>query len=250
MTQKKLIAGNWKMNGLIADSVARTDALLTSITQGGSMEGFEMLVCPPMSMLGQIATMTKDSPLACGGQDCHFEKTGAHTGDISAEMLKDQGCGYVIVGHSERRADHGDDNLLIARKAMAAHDAGLIAIICVGEQEGHKDAGQAEQVVGQQLSVSIPDTATFENTVIAYEPVWAIGTGKVAEISDILTMHAFIRAQLSEKMKNADNVRILYGGSVKPDNAAEILSVENVDGALIGGASLKPEDFWAIAQAC
>jgi len=250
MALKKLIAGNWKMNGLLGDSKERIDGLKSFFEQeseGGTK--FDLLVCPPASLLAPVKGMIADADIALGGQDCHIALKGAFTGDISAQMLQDQGCKYVIVGHSERRGDHAEVSAMVAQKARMAHEAGLVAIICLGELEGHRDTGQAEQIVGQQLMESVPDSANAENTVIAYEPVWAIGTGKVAEPEDIKQMHGFIREKLSEKVDVPEYVKILYGGSVKPSNAAEILSIENVDGALIGGASLAAEDFLGIATA-
>ena len=184
-----------------------------------------------------------------GGQDCSPFDGGAYTGDISANMLKDINCSYVILGHSERRQYYSESNMLVKQKAAMANDAGLTSIICVGETEEQREAGEEQDVVGTQMLESLPDTAKAENIVIAYEPVWAIGTGKTATIEDIAAMHDFIRSKLSEKLENAYKIRILYGGSVKPANATEIFAVNNVNGALIGGASLKAEDFIGIAKA-
>jgi triosephosphate isomerase len=202
----------------------------------------QMVLCPPATMIAVVAAALAGSGIKWGGQDCHGQPSGAFTGDISAEMLKDLGCSYVIVGHSERRQQHKETSALVAAKAKASHTAGLTAIICVGELDHERTAGQADRIVSEQLKISIPDTATPENTVIAYEPVWAIGTGKTASSEDICQMHALIRAK-------AGALPILYGGSVKADNAAEILHLPNVDGVLVGGASLKPDAFQAIAAA-
>jgi triosephosphate isomerase len=187
--------------------------------------------------------------IAVGGQDCHAEVSGAHTGDVSAEMLADLGCAYAIVGHSERRTNHAEDNPMVWSKAIAAQRAGLTAIICVGETEAERDRGDALDVVRRQIIGSLPDAAKASNTVIAYEPVWAIGTGRTPNNDDIAEVHDAMRALLVEKMSDGDQVRLLYGGSVKPGNAAEILAIENVNGALVGGASLKAEDFLGIAAA-
>jgi triosephosphate isomerase (TIM) len=246
MAMRPLIAGNWKMNLLKADGEALTKALVAYM---GSERGTDMVVCPPAQLLAPVAGLMESSGLGLGGQDCHADKFGAHTGDISAAMLADVGCGYVIVGHSERRADHRESDSVVRAKAEAAHAAGLIAIICVGETEAERDAGRARDVVESQLRGSVPAGSTAENTVAAYEPVWAIGTGKTATTDDIAEIHGHARGVLIQIMSNGDVVRILYGGSVKPANAAEILSVKDVGGALVGGASLVAEDFMAIADA-
>ncbi|WP_119678403.1 triose-phosphate isomerase [Indioceanicola profundi] len=247
--RRPLIAGNWKMNGLRADGTALAAALVQRLKKADTAR-FDMLICPPATLIAPVGQVLEGSILALGGQDCHAAEKGAHTGDISAAMLADLGCRYVIVGHSERRQDHGESDATVRAKAAAAHKAGLIAIVCVGETEGQRDAGEAESVVTGQLKGSIPDGATAENTVIAYEPVWAIGTGRTPTNADIAAMHANIRTSLSGLVASADGVRILYGGSVKPGNAAEILAIDDVDGALVGGASLKDEDFWGIAASC
>ncbi|CAO3400611.1 MULTISPECIES: triose-phosphate isomerase [Azospirillum] len=246
---RKLIAGNWKMNGLKADALDLASDLAGRLKGAGPV-AFDMLVCPPFPLLFPVGEAIADSPLALGGQDCAPKTSGAHTGDVAPTMLKDAGCRFVILGHSERRADHGESDAVVNAKAVAAHKEGLVAIICVGETEGQRDAGQANAVVSGQLAGSIPAGATAENTVIAYEPVWAIGTGKTATPDDVKAMHAHIRAELDGKIAESAKVRILYGGSVKPSNAAELMAVENVDGALVGGASLKADDFWAIGTAC
>lgn len=246
---RKLIAGNWKMNGLKADGLDLASDLAGRLKGAGPV-AFDMLVCPPFPLLFPVGEAIADSPLALGGQDCAPKTSGAHTGDVAPTMLKDAGCRFVILGHSERRADHGESDAMVNAKAVAAHKEGLVAIICVGETEGQRDAGQANAVVSGQLAGSIPAGATADNTVIAYEPVWAIGTGKTATPDDVKAMHAHIRAELDGKIAGSAKVRILYGGSVKPSNAAELMAVENVDGALVGGASLKADDFWAIGTAC
>ncbi|SNX69305.1 triosephosphate isomerase [Cereibacter ovatus] len=240
---QKLAAGNWKMNGTGAD-LAEIEAL----AKAHPAPGCEVLICPPTTL---IARMAANAPamLRIGGQDCHPKTAGAHTGDISATMLADAGASHVILGHSERRADHGETDSLIRLKAEAAHAAGLVAVVCVGETEAQRDAGQTLPVIGAQLSGSVPDGATAANTVIAYEPVWAIGTGRTPTTAEIAEVHAFLRARLAERFADASGFRLLYGGSVKPSNAGEIFAVPNVDGALVGGASLKAADFGAIIAA-
>lgn len=238
MSAPKLIVGNWKMNGLMADSKQRVDALM-----GAKSAVFDMVLCPPATLINALNWWTKDSALKIGGQDCHAQASGAFTGNVSAQMLKDLGCTHVIVGHSERRQYQKETSAEVAAKAKAAHEAGLIAIICIGETDAERTAGRANDVVSEQLAASVPDCATVDNTVIAYEPVWAIGTGKVASSDDIKAIHALIREKSTVKAK------ILYGGSVKGSNAAEILHLPNVDGVLVGGASLKAEEFLAIANA-
>ncbi len=245
---RKLIAGNWKMNGLTADAKALAGALAERYR--AAAPGFDMLVCPPAPMIGTVAAAIAGSGVALGGQDCHAEPSGAHTGDTAAEMLADLGCSHVIVGHSERRQDHGETDSQVQAKALAAHRAGLVAVICIGETLEERDAGETLAVCSRQITGSIPAGATAETTVLAYEPVWAIGTGRTPTAADVAETHAHIRGTLAARMAGAEEVRILYGGSVKPSNAAELMAVDNVDGALVGGASLKADDFWAIAQAC
>jgi triosephosphate isomerase (TIM) len=243
---KKLIAGNWKMNGTAA-SLAEIDAVVAAITRlGGAAEA---MICPPATLISRAAERAAGSALKIGGQDCHPEASGAHTGDVSAEMLADAGAVAIIVGHSERRADHGEDDALVRAKALAAHRAGLTAIVCVGETEAERDAGQAESVVERQLAGSLPEVPA-DGLVVAYEPVWAIGTGRTPSEGDIAAMHAHIRGWLERRFAAAGRaVAILYGGSMKPDNAAAILGVADVDGGLVGGASLKAKDFLAILDA-
>lgn len=234
---KKLIAGNWKMNGLMADSKERAQKLAQA-----AINGVDLVLCPPATLIPLLAETLRGTTVMYGGQDCHAEKSGAFTGNISADMLKDQGCTHVIVGHSERRQQSHESSKDVADKAAAAHRAGLIAIICVGETDEERTAGRQNEIVQQQLKASIPAGSNAANTAIAYEPVWAIGTGKTASTADIEAMHAFIRQQVGD-------MRILYGGSVKGSNAAEILKIKNVDGVLVGGASLKAEEFIEIAKA-
>jgi len=237
-----LIAGNWKMNGL-ASSLGELTALKEALAQ--TPPSCEVLVCPPASLIAQANWHVKGA-FALGGQDCHPKDKGAFTGDISAEMLKDAGASYVIVGHSERRQYHGESDALVAAKAHAAWRAGLKAIICIGESLAERDAGTATHICSGQLDGSVPEGATAANTVIAYEPVWAIGTGRTPTSPDIAAMHAHIRACLIGKLGaarlDAKAMLILYGGSVNPGNAAEILSLPEVGGALVGGASLKAAD--------
>ncbi|MEL6582765.1 MAG: triose-phosphate isomerase [Pseudomonadota bacterium] len=240
---RTLIAGNWKMNG-VAASLSEVEALAASI---GS-PNCDVLICPPATLLARMAAMA--GPVAVGGQDCHANPSGAHTGDVSAEMIAEAGGTAVIVGHSERRTDHGESDATVHAKAEAAYRAGLTAIICVGETEAERDAGRAVQVVLGQIAGSVPDAATAATTVIAYEPVWAIGTGRTPTNADIAQMHDAIREALVTRFGGEGaGIRILYGGSMKPGNAAEILANENVNGGLVGGASLKAADFGAIIAA-
>ncbi len=242
---RKLAAGNWKMNGTVA-ALDEVRALLAA----HPAPGCEMLLCPPATLVARMAALAQGSALAVGGQDCHPKASGAHTGDISAVMLKDAGASHVILGHSERRADHGETDALVRAKAEAALAAGLVAVVCIGETEAERDAGQTLAVIGAQLDGSLPAGATATNLVIAYEPVWAIGTGRTPTLAEIAEVHAFLRGRLRGLIGDAaDGVRLLYGGSVKPSNAAEIFAVPHVDGALVGGASLKAADFGAIVAA-
>lgn len=242
---KKLAAGNWKMNGLAA-SLSEVKALIAAHPEPGC----EMLLCPPATLLAQMAWAAQGSALQLGGQDCHTAASGAHTGDISAAMLKDAGAVYVILGHSERRADHDERDALVQAKAQAAVAAGLIAVVCLGETEAERDAGQTLAVIGAQLDGSVPLEATAATLVVAYEPVWAIGTGRTPTNAQIAEVHAFLRDRLTARIgAEAAGVRLLYGGSVKPSNAAEIFAIPDVDGALVGGASLKAADFGAIVAA-
>jgi triosephosphate isomerase len=237
---KKLIVGNWKMNTTRSEAHELVKGL-----QESANSAVDMVICPPAVWLADIAATLK-APLLLGAQDCHAADKGAFTGNIAASMLKELGCAYVIVGHSERRALHLEDNATVKSKAMAAIKHGLIPIICVGESAEERETGSHEVVVGQQLVESLPNSGNY---VVAYEPVWAIGTGKTATIGDVEAMHRFIRHTLAKTVDHADKVAILYGGSVKATNAAEILATKNVDGVLVGGASLQLEEFRAIAQA-
>ncbi len=242
-----LIAGNWKMNGQSSDGLS----LARAVAAGGKGRKADLLICPPATLTKAAADAVAGSGVAVGGQDCHPAASGAHTGDISAAMLADAGCRYVILGHSERRADHAEDDAAVQGKTAAAHAAGLIAIVCVGETEAQRDAGETLSVISTQLRGSIPAAATPENTVVAYEPVWAIGTGRTAIPEQAQEVHAHIRSELAQSFGGSglQNARILYGGSMKPGNAPDLLCQEDVDGGLIGGASLKAEDFLAIADA-
>ena len=234
------------MNMLRSEGKALAAALASGFSASAKMD---MLVCPPATLLAPVADMLSGSAIFLGGQDCHINKSGAHTGDIAAAMIKDLGADYVIVGHSERRADHGESDGTVKSKAAAALAASLAPIICVGETEAQRDAGKAEAIVENQICGSVPEGASDDTVVIAYEPVWAIGTGRTPTIDDIAAMHAHMRAVAANMLGGTRRVRLLYGGSVKPGNAKEILALEDVDGALVGGASLKAEDFLAIADA-
>jgi triosephosphate isomerase (TIM) len=245
---RPLIAGNWKMNGL-KSSLAEFDAMLAGTPALAAKA--DLLVCPPATLLAAFAERAKGSKLAIGGQDCHPKASGAHTGDLAAEMLADAGASAIIVGHSERRADHGESDALVRQKAEAAWRAGLSAIVCIGETREHRDAGKTLDLCGGQLAGSLPDGSTAANLVVAYEPVWAIGTGLTPTPGDVEQVHRFIRKVLTDRFKGQGAaIRILYGGSVKPSNAAELMAVANVNGALVGGASLKAADFLAIAAGC
>jgi triosephosphate isomerase len=243
-----LIAGNWKMNGLMA-SLGEVQKLAERLTQGAAPR-CTVAICPPATLLARISEMAASSGIVTGGQDCHPAQNGAHTGDISATMLADAGAQFVIVGHSERRAGHGESDDLVRTKSQAALAAGLTPIICVGETEAERRDGKAEAIVGQQIAASVPDEAQAVPVVIAYEPVWAIGTGLTPTIEDIRQMHGMIRNQLIERFGDGGRgIRLLYGGSMKPSNARDILLVENVNGGLVGGASLLANDFYAIISA-
>ena len=239
---RKLAAGNWKMNGTLA-SLAEIDALL------GADRNCEVLICPPATLIHPMVARIAGEAVAVGGQDCHCEAKGAHTGDLAAAQLADAGAEYVIVGHSERRTDHAEDDASVAAKARAAHQAGLGAIVCVGETEAQRDGGETLDVIARQLAGSIPDGATAGNTVVAYEPVWAIGTGRTPDNDQIAEVHGAIRGALTARFADGNDFRLLYGGSVKPGNAAEIFAIPNVNGALVGGASLKAADFAPIVAA-
>ncbi|CUH80415.1 triose-phosphate isomerase [Tropicibacter naphthalenivorans] len=240
----KLAAGNWKMNGTRAQLQE-----LTAMSEAATKGAAEVLICPPATLVCAAAEAAEG--IAIGGQDCHAAASGAHTGDIAADMLKDAGASHVILGHSERRADHDEHNDDVRAKTKAAWDAGLVAVVCVGETLDEREAQNTLDIIGGQLAGSIPDGATGHNLVVAYEPVWAIGTGKVPTTDQIGEVHDFMRARLERRFGEGvgRSVRLLYGGSVKGSNAAEIFAVSNVDGALVGGASLKASDFVPIIEA-
>ena len=240
MAPQKLAAGNWKMNGTLA-ALAEIDGIPDAAV--------DVLICPPATLIQPMVARARGKRLTVGGQDCHADASGAHTGDIAAEQLRDAGASHVIVGHSERRADHGETDAAVAAKAVAAHRAGIVSIICVGETEAQRDAGETLDVIARQLAGSVPDCATAANSVIAYEPVWAIGTGRTPTNDQIAEVHAAMRAALARRFADGGDFTLLYGGSVKPSNAAEIFAIADVDGALVGGASLKAADFGPIVTA-
>ena len=249
MSPRPLFVANWKMNGLHADGLARASAL-AGLAATADCDG-DIVVCPPATLLFALRAVFSGSKIGLGGQDCHAAAEGAHTGDVSAPMLADGGCTHVIVGHSERRAGHGEDDRTVAAKAAAAHAAGLSAIVCVGESAADRDAGHALTVIGGQVQGSLPDGAEPGNTAIAYEPVWAIGTGRTPGPRDIEAAHAEVRAGWEQRFSGSGaGLRVLYGGSVTARNAGDILAAPGVDGVLVGGASLSADAFWQICQAC
>lgn len=244
---RPLVAGNWKMNGT-GESLTELRAIAAGLSSDLGRK-LDALICVPATLLSRAAKTLEGEAVALGGQDCHQNSSGAHTGDISAEMLKEAGASHVIVGHSERRADHRESNEIVRCKAEAAWKAGLVAVICVGETAEERKAENTLEVIDAQLAGSLPEGANAENTIVAYEPVWAIGTGKTPTVQDVRAVHAFMREKLAERFgTNGAHIRLLYGGSVKPSNAAELLGVADVDGALVGGASLKADDFLAICE--
>ncbi|MBL8666205.1 MAG: triose-phosphate isomerase [Rhodospirillales bacterium] len=249
MARRKLIAGNWKMNGLRADGTALAADVAKRLKAVGQAR-YDMLVCPPFTLVPLVLDAVKGSGVDVGGQDCHMQMKGAHTGDTSAAMLKDLGCSHVIVGHSERRTNHGETDGIVKAKAEAALAAGLVAIVCIGETLEERDAGKTLEINRRQLLGSLPDGANAANTVVAYEPVWAIGTGRTATPEQAQEVHAMIRAELVGKLGQeiADGLRVLYGGSMNPKNAKELLALPDIDGGLIGGAALKADDFFAVAE--
>jgi len=251
---RPLIAGNWKMNGLKA-SMTEFEAILRGAPD--VLDKADLLVCPPVTLLASFGSKASSfgqegsHVVTVGAQDCHQKVSGAHTGDIAPEMLADAGATAVIVGHSERRADHGETDAVVREKALAVWRAGLTAIVCIGETQAERDVGKTLDVCDTQLQGSLPDDATSGNLIVAYEPVWAIGTGLTPTAQDVEQVHKFIRDRLTERLKNEGaSIRILYGGSVKPSNAKELMAVPHVNGALVGGASLKAADFLAIAAGC
>ena len=243
-----LVAGNWKMNGTLA-SLEEIDRLKEHLKDADP--ACDVMICPPFTLLFPMSERLGNSRIAMGGQDCHWEVSGAHTGDVAAEMIAETGAAACIVGHSERRADHGETDEIVSRKAAAAHRAGLVAIICIGETIEEREAGRTLDVISTQLKGSVPSGSNAANTIIAYEPVWAIGTGHTPTTEQVAEVHAHIRKELAGIIgaEEAEGTRILYGGSVKPANAAELMAVENVNGALVGGASLKADDFFGIIKA-
>jgi len=247
-TRRPLIAGNWKMNGLTSDALALAKDVAAGVSQAGWTDR-ELLVCPPATLVMAVADAAKGSGLLVGGQNCHAKANGAHTGDISAEMLKDAGASHVIVGHSERRSDCGETDAIVCAKAEAAWRAGLLPIVCIGETLAEREGGKTLAVLETQLKGSVPAGSTAAKLVVAYEPVWAIGTGKTPTVAEVAAAHAHIRKVLGGLMSDAGAVRLLYGGSVKGSNAAELLAAGDVDGALVGGASLNAAEFLAIAKA-
>ena len=245
---KPIVAGNWKMNGF-RNSLDELAAMAKGYDVG-MRERIDMLVCVPATLIHTAAHTCLGSRVAVGGQDCHFNQVGAHTGDISAEMIADCGGSAVIVGHSERRTDHGESDQLVKSKAEAGLRGDLTVIVCIGETQAQRENGETLEVLKTQLEGSMPDGAVAANVVVAYEPVWAIGTGLVPSNDDVAEAHAFMRGYLADRFADEGKaMRLLYGGSVKPGNAAELMAIENVDGALVGGASLKAADFLGICQA-
>lgn len=247
-TRRPLIAGNWKMNGLRGDALALARDVAAGVKQAGWTDR-EVLVCPPATLVAAVAELAKGGGLLVGGQNCHAKPSGAHTGDVSAEMLKDAGATHVIVGHSERRSDCGETDAVVRAKAEAAWRAGLMPIVCIGETLAEREEGRTLAVLERQLKGSVPLAATAAKLVVAYEPVWAIGTGKTPTVAEVAAAHAHIRKVLVGLTADAAGVRLLYGGSVKGSNAAELLTAGDVDGALVGGASLNATEFLAIAKA-
>lgn len=245
-----LVAGNWKMNGTVQSSRNLASEICHKLHQTPEiLNTCEFLCCPPSLYLGSVRDVCAGSPVSLGAQDCSAEEQGAHTGDIAADMLADSGAAYVIVGHSERRSDHNETSEMVSSKSKTARDNNLIPIICIGETLDQRQTGKAQSIVREQLESSISKALTAEDFCIAYEPVWAIGSGQAASEDDVKDMHEFIRKVLSEMVDNADTIRILYGGSVKPENASSLASVANVNGFLIGGASLKADSFVGIGKA-
>ena len=251
MSRRMLIAGNWKMNVMYSEGVALAKGLVDKIKNSKSLP-FEILICPPYTLISSVIDLSLETQLNVGAQNCHTVEKGPHTGDISAAMLEDLGCNYVIVGHSDRRFMHGETDTEVLSKAKMTNGAGLSTVICIGETEDERNAGNTLNVVKTQILGSVPNDATAKNTVIAYEPVWAIGTGRTPTKQEVQKVHAAIRSLLAQKLgeETANGVRILYGGSMNVENAKQFLSLPDVDGGLVGGASLKVDEFWAIGQSC
>lgn len=246
---RPIIIGNWKMNGL--KSAVKEVKALDKAAKGTGRLGADMMICPPATLISTLAAAAKGTKVAIGSQDCHMNEAGAHTGDISAEMVHDMGGRAAIVGHSERRTDHGETDTVVRAKAEAAHRGKLTAIICVGETEAERDAGKTLRVIGKQVRGSVPDGTTPKSVIVAYEPVWAIGTGRTPTKAEVAEVHRFIRKKLVDRFgDDGAKIRILYGGSMKPGNAAELLAIPHVNGGLVGGASLKAKDFFGIISAC
>ena len=246
--RRKLIAGNWKMNGLREAGAALAGNIAAKAL--ANPPSSDVVVCPPATLLAEVKRAFEASSIALGGQDCHPAEKGSHTGDVSAEMIRDSGCQYVIVGHSERRSDYAEDDANVKAKASAVNRAGMTAIVCVGETSAEREADDTLNIVGRQVARSLPPGADGANTVVAYEPVWAIGSGRTPTLAEIASVHHHIRVTLAAEYGSAaEGIRILYGGSVNASNAIEILAVDAVDGALVGGASLKADDFWQIVEA-
>ncbi|MBI1778855.1 MAG: triose-phosphate isomerase [Proteobacteria bacterium] len=243
-----LIVANWKMNGLGSDGIALAGGLADRKRAAPDLAA-EIVLCPPATLISLVGGRLGSSGIGLGGQDCHAEPAGAFTGDVSAPMLADLGCRWVILGHSERRVGHGETDAVVRSKVTAAHATGLTAIVCVGESAAEREAGTALAVVDAQLGGSLPEGSRADNTVIAYEPIWAIGTGRTPTNDDVARVHAYIIDRLTRRPRG-DRLRVLYGGSVKAGNAAELLAIPGVAGALVGGASLKLDEFWAICRSC
>lgn len=248
MSRTRYVIGNWKMNGTRQGAALLARAVAAGAgARGGASPG--VVLCPPAPLLAAVAAELGAGRVALGGQDCHARPSGAFTGDVSAEMLAEAGCRYVIVGHSERRTLHGEDDATVRAKAEAAHRAGLVAVVCVGESLAEREAGRTAEVLARQVDGSVPAGSGAGDTLVAYEPVWAIGTGRVATPAQVAEAHAGIRARLGARLPGGEGISLLYGGSVKPDNAAELLALADVDGALVGGASLDAAQFLAIVAA-
>ena len=249
--RRPLIAGNWKMNGSL-HTAGELTGFLTENLKRNNLSQIDMLICPPATLLYPVEKLVRGSGLLLGAQDCHLAQKGAHTGDISAGMLQDLGCSHVILGHSERRSNHKEVDDIVRSKVEAAFECSLVAIICVGETEEEYKKGITAKIIENQILNSVPEQASAENTIIAYEPVWAIGTGLTPSTEEIQNVHTLIRKVLEDKigLNEAGKQRLLYGGSVNPSNAIDLLALADVDGALVGGASLSGKDFLAIAESC